>query len=113
LVVVSSAEFLDDLIFKISQSVSGDRYQSNLQMVQNMVDWATEDADMLAIRARGTTSRLFIPLPEIAQKAFEWGNYIMAIVALAVVGAVWTMRRRGEQPMVLIAPDTARDAEAK
>ncbi len=113
LVVVSSAEFLDDLIFNISQSVSGDRYQSNLQMVQNMVDWATEDADMLAIRARGTTSRLFLPLSELGQKIFEWGNYLVAFLALVVVGVVWTMRRRGERPMALIAPDTARNAEAK
>ena len=54
LIVVSSAEFLDDTVLGISQNLSRDRYLYNLQLVLNAVDWAVEDEDLLSIRSRGT-----------------------------------------------------------
>jgi ABC-2 type transport system permease protein len=102
LVVVGSAEFVDDLVFNISASLSRDRYLNTLQFVQNVVDWSVEDLDLLAIRSRGTTSRLLSPTAESQQSFWEVANYVVALLALGGIGLVWNIRRRNEQPIELV-----------
>jgi ABC-2 type transport system permease protein len=104
LVVVGSAEFVDDLVFNISSNLSRDRYLNTLQFVQNVVDWSVEDLELLAIRSRGTTSRLLSPTVESQQSFWEGANYVVALLALVAIGAVWNVRRRNEEPMELIPP---------
>ena len=53
LVVIGSAEFLNDIVFDLSARVSGDRFLNSLKFIQNAVDWAVEDEELLSIRARG------------------------------------------------------------
>ena len=105
LLVVGSAEFLDDIVFKISSSLTRDRYLNSLQFVKNAVAWATEDLDLLSIQARGTTARVLKPLAETEESFWEIVNYVAALVALLVLSGVTTMRRRNEQPLPLIPPD--------
>jgi ABC-2 type transport system permease protein len=100
LVVVGSAEFLDDVVLEISRSQSQDRYLHNLQFVQNAVDWAVEDEDLLSIRSRGTFTRLLNPLTRAEQSFWEALNYGFALLGLIVVGVFWYMRRRNEEPMI-------------
>jgi ABC-2 type transport system permease protein len=100
LVVIGSAEFLDDVVLDISRSQSQDRYLNNLQLVQNAVDWAVEDEDLLSIRSRGTFTRLLDPLTRAEQMFWEVLNYGFALLGLIAVGVFWYMRRRNEEPMI-------------
>jgi ABC-2 type transport system permease protein len=104
LVVIGSAEFIDDVVLDLSRSLSADRYLYNLQLVQNAVDWAVEDEDLLSIRSRGTYARLLNDLDAGQHSFWEGLNYALGLVALVAVGVVWHLRRRGEEPMELVVP---------
>jgi ABC-2 type transport system permease protein len=101
LVVIGSAEFVDDAVMRISSSVSGQRYLNSLQLMQNAVDWSVEDLDLLGIRARGTQTRLLEPLDSVQESTWEFANYAVALVALAAIALFWYLRRRNEKPMAL------------
>ncbi len=100
LVVVGSAEFLDDVVLDISRSLSQDRYLHNLQFLQNAVDWSVEDEDLLTIRSRGTYARLLRPLGETEQVRWEVLNYVVALLGLIGIGVLWRMRQRNEEPIL-------------
>jgi len=102
LVVIGSAEFLDDVVFNISSSLNRDRYLNSLQLVQNAVAWSSEDLDLLGIRSRGTSARVLVPLTESRQSFWEIANYVVALLALLAVGLTGMARRRNEQPMELL-----------
>jgi ABC-2 type transport system permease protein len=104
LVVVGSAEFLDDLVFDLSARLGGERYRNNLKLLQNAVAWSTEDLDLLTIRAGGTSARVLRPLSAGRQSFWEAANYVAALLALVVLGLVTNSRRRNEEPMELIPP---------
>jgi ABC-2 type transport system permease protein len=99
LVVIGSAEFIDDIVLDISSQLSPDRYLYNLQFLQNVVDWSVEDQDLLGIRSRGTFARLLEPLEQDDQSLWEGLNYGLALIALVAIGGVWTWRRRRQRPM--------------
>jgi ABC-2 type transport system permease protein len=107
LVVVGSAEFLDDVVLEISRSLSQDRYLHNLQFLQNAVDWSVEDEDLLAIRSRGTYARLLRPLGETAQVRWEVFNYVVALLGLIGIGVLWQMRQRNEAPILPVEDGAA------
>ncbi len=102
LVVIGSAEFIDDAVLELSRNLSADRYLQNLQLVQNAVDWSVEDDDLLSIRSRGTYARLLNDLDRGQQSFWEGLNYALVVVSLVAVGVVWHLRRRGEEPMELV-----------
>jgi ABC-2 type transport system permease protein len=102
LVVIGSAEFVDDVVFSISSNLMGDRYLNSLKLVQNCVAWATEDLDLLNIRARGTYARVLEPMGENEQSFWEGANYVVALIALVFIGTVWNARRKSEEPIQLI-----------
>ncbi len=102
LVVLGSAEFIDDTVLQISQSASTERYLNNLQLLQNTVDWSVEDEDLLTIRSRGASARLLRPLSTAQQSFWEGLNYVLALAGLLVIGLVWRGRRRREAPMILL-----------
>ena len=104
LLVIGSAEFLDDTVLNFSRSLSADRYLLNLQFLQNSVDWLAEDEDLLSLRSRGTNTRLLKPLDEREQTMWEALNYGVALVALITLGVVWSVRQRSEAPMRLVDP---------
>jgi ABC-2 type transport system permease protein len=102
LVVVGSSEFINDTVISISQSMSQDRFLNSLGFIQNIVDWAVEDEELLVIRSRGSNARLLIPMSRQEQTFWEWLNYGIAFLALIVVSIYGGMRRRKEQPFELI-----------
>jgi ABC-2 type transport system permease protein len=104
LIVIGSGEFLDDFVLRLSSQIIQDRVLNNLQFAQNAVDYAVEDTDLLSIRARGTYTRLLEPLTEDEQSTWEIGNYIVALLALLLIGGGWSFLRRNEQPMELTPP---------
>lgn len=101
LVVVGSNEFLNDVILQLSSRLNQDRYLNNLQFAQNAVDWSVEDLDLLSIRSRGSQARVLKPLTKQEQTFWETFNYIVALLALLVIGAWGYLRRRNERPMAL------------
>ena len=105
LVVVSSAEFLDDVVFELSSNLTQDRYRNSLKLAQNAVAWSTEDTDLLNIRARGSYARVLDPMSEGGQSFWEGANYVAALLAVIVIGFVWKSRQQNEQPIQLIPPD--------
>jgi len=107
LVVLGSAEFLDDIVFQISSQLAGERYLSSLQLVQNAVAWCTEDVDLLDIRARGTYARVLSPLTESEQSLWEGANYAVALAGVVAIGVVGNMRRRRQRPFELVSAEAA------
>jgi len=106
LIVVGSSEFLNDNIFQLASNFDRESQLNALQFIQNTVDWATEDTDLLAIRARGSGARVLDPLTDQQETRWEVLNYAVALIGLAIVGAVWQWRKRAEQPMPLAVPET-------
>jgi len=102
LVVIGSAEFVDDVVLQISSNLTRDRYLNNLQFLQNAVDWSVEDIDLLGIRARGTLTRVLKPMEQREELTWELLNYGMALLALIGIWMIWRARRRSEQPMPLV-----------
>jgi ABC-2 type transport system permease protein len=101
LVVIGSSSFTNDMVLGLSRQVSGDRYTNNLQFVENLVDWAVADVDLLSIRSRGTFARTLVPMEAAERAIFEYGNYGLVVLALGVIIAVTAGRRRRLQPMPL------------
>ena len=110
LVVIGSGDFLNDTVFTISSQLAPERYLNSLQFMQNAVDWAVEDLDLLTIRSRGTSSRVLEPLTPDEQSMWEFANYGFALVALVFIGLWWASRRRAEQPINLL-PNTLETPE--
>ncbi|MBX3010215.1 MAG: Gldg family protein [Caldilineaceae bacterium] len=102
LIVIGSGEFVDDFVLNLSAQLVQDQILNNLQFAQNAVDYSVEDTDLLSIRARGTFTRLLKPLSEGEESGWEYGNYGVALAALVIIGALWYVRRRNEQPMELV-----------
>ena len=105
--VLGSVEFIDDAVLQLSQSLSADRYLQNLQLVQNAVDWAAEDEDLLGIRSRGSYARLLNEMDPSQASVWEVANYALMLVSLVVVGVVSYTRRRAEEPMALVDEEDA------
>ena len=102
LVVLGSAEFIDDAVLELSARLSPDRYLRNLELMQNAVDWSVEDEDLLTIRTRGTYARLLKPLDDSEKALWMWLDYGLSLLALFAIGGVWYLHRRGEEPMELV-----------
>jgi ABC-2 type transport system permease protein len=111
LVVIGSSEFLNDTVFDISSSLNPEGPLHSLQLLQNAVDWSVQDLDLLGIRARGTQARVLEALSPSDERFWEVLNYAVALVILIIIGVLWAMRRRNEQPMTLV-PETAAAKEA-
>jgi ABC-2 type transport system permease protein len=101
LVVVGSAEFINDAVIGISQAVGSDRYLNNLEFLQNIIDWAVEDEELLSIRSRGSHARLLSPLSNREEAFWEMFNYGLALAALLAVSLAGRRRRRWERPLEL------------
>ncbi len=112
MVVVGSSEFVNDNVYQISGSFGGDRFFSNLQFFANAIDWFTEDVSLASIRSRGSAARILPPVAEAAQNRWVLINYAVAIIGLLLIGGVWQIQRRAEQPIELIPPAGERESGA-
>jgi ABC-2 type transport system permease protein len=97
-VVIGSSSFASDELLGLSQRAGAVEVASNLQLVVNAVDWAVEDTDLLAIRARSSRARA-LNVPEGERGSWELWNYLIALFALVGVVVVARMRRRAAVKM--------------
>ncbi len=96
IIVIGSNEFLSDRNIQLLGSISGMVYQGSMQLIQNAVDWALEDAGLVSIRSRGHFNRTLPPTSRETQSGFEYLNYAAAVFGLFIVSllAYWSRRRR-------------------
>jgi ABC-2 type transport system permease protein len=97
-VVFGSGDFINDTFLELSQSMSEERYLSNLQFVQNAIDWAVKDEGLLKLRGRTIYVRLLDPMSDSRQQLWEYMNYGVMIVGLLIIGILWSLKKRAEKP---------------
>jgi ABC-2 type transport system permease protein len=100
LVVIGSSAFVSDDILGLSQQLGADLAAANVQLVQNAVDWALVDTDLLAIRSRASAVRA-LTVPEGERGRWEWINYGIAFLGLGLVVLATWLRRRAVKPLAL------------
>jgi ABC-2 type transport system permease protein len=82
---------------------------NNFALVQNMVDWAVADTDLLSIRSRGNHTRL-LDVRSDSVGRWEWLNYGIVVLGLGIVVGVNALRRRTLVPIELDARSGAAGA---
>lgn len=102
LIVIGSSAFASDMVLELSRYLTQERYLTSLQLVQNAVDWAVEDLDLLAIRARGTVTRVLQPMSQQQQTIWETANYLIALLALVGIFAAWRWHKRRHTPTLTL-----------
>ena len=110
LAVIGSSDFLNDDVLNISRQTGSDRFLNSLRLVQNLVDWAVADVDLLTIRSRGSYARTLLPMEDGERTRWELLNYGIALVALFALIALAAMRRRSIRPL-LVTKSGARGGE--
>jgi ABC-2 type transport system permease protein len=100
LAVVGSSSFVSDEVLNLAQQTQSGEARSNLQFVENLVDWAVADVDLLEIRSSGSFART-LSVAEDARSKWEYINYGLAILALGLVMGWNAYRRRTLAPMTL------------
>ena len=93
LIVIGSASFLADQTVRMVGSADGMIYGNSNQLMANLVDWAVEDRSLVGIRARGHFNRTLEPMEADQQRIWEYVNYALALVGLALVFGLSRQRR--------------------
>ncbi len=101
LTVVASSSFINDMVLQLSRQVAGERFQANLQLIENLVDWSVADVDLLSIRSSGTFARTLLPMEPETRAMYEYANYGVVVMALVVIVALTFGRRRRLTPITL------------
>ncbi|MCB1864783.1 MAG: Gldg family protein [Chromatiales bacterium] len=85
LVLIGSGSMLGDTALDLAAQATGTRYLKPVNLIENIIDWSLEDRSLLALRGRAQFSRLLDPVGRDAQMAWEYGNYLVALLGLALV----------------------------
>ncbi len=100
LVVIGSSAMASDDMIGLSSQLGGTAGADNLQFVQNAVDWALADTDLLSIRAHSSSARA-LTVPEGSRTKWEVINYVIALLGLVAVVLISWLRRRSVRPFDL------------
>lgn len=85
IMVFASNDFLRDQITQMAGSATGTAYLAPFQLMANAVDVALDDTGLLSIRSRGQFNKTLPPMENSSQKFWEYLNYVLAAVAIAIV----------------------------
>jgi ABC-2 type transport system permease protein len=85
LILFASNEFITDDTVQITSMVNGSQYTNALQLVENSLDWSTEDRSLLSIRSRGHFARTLDPLTDTQKQRWEILNYLFALLGLLLI----------------------------
>ena len=100
IVVVGSSSFVTDELLELSQQAGAEYVANNVELVQNMVDWAVADTDLLTIRSRGSHTRL-LEVADESRGKWESVNYGIVILGLGIIVMMGVLRRRTLVPIEL------------
>ena len=105
IILFSSNTFLEDQILHMSGAASGNEYVNSQQLIANTVDWSLEDSGLLSIRSRNHFNRTLPPMERDEQLFWEYLNYALAILMVALVGLFqwWRKRARNQYYKELLA----------
>ena len=103
LVVFGSAGFIDDFALQLSSRLTQDYVVNNLRLLQNAVDWSVEDTDLLAIRSRGSATRVLIPMDTNQQTFWEISIYVTEAILLFGLYAFWQIRKRKNKSISILS----------
>lgn len=105
LIVFGSNDMFSDAISQLVGGAQGTEYLNNLQLLANTVDWATADPALLEIRARSQFNRTLPPLDQHQQQFWEYLNYGLVLVLIALIALVQKLlqRRRLQRLHSLVA----------
>jgi len=90
LVVVAASSFGSDLMLDLASQGLNTVYTAPVDALLNAVDWATEDPGVVALRGKTQFANTLHPLTASAQSLWEYANYALAALGLALV---WGWRR--------------------
>ena len=95
LVVIAANDFARDVVVNLTSQALGTQYTRQLELIQNAVDWSLQDAALLSIRSRASFARTLTPMSHEMQLFWEYLNYGLALVGLALVWLWrWLYQRR-------------------
>ncbi len=107
LVVLGASDMVSDLMLQLAAQPGGEVHRSNLQLVQNLIDWSVEDTDLLAIRSSGAFARTLRPVSEDEARAYEAGTVALSAGMLGVATLLPARRRRRVRPLGVPAGKTS------
>ncbi len=110
LVVFGSPSFVNDMVLGISRQTGGERIATNLQLVENVIDWSVSDTDLLSIRSRGTFARTLASKPADDRRMWELGAYGLVVLALGLIIALTAGGRRRMRQIDLVGEAPRRGA---
>jgi ABC-2 type transport system permease protein len=99
LAVLGSSELVSDIILQLAGQPGGEVHRGNLQLLQNLVDWSTEDTDLLGIRSAGAFARTLDPTTDEERDLWTWAQVGVAFALLAGVALVARSGRAGIQSL--------------
>ncbi len=105
LVLISSNAFARDAALNLTSQGMGTRYTRPQELIENAIDWSLEDAALLSIRSRASFARTLAPMEHDTQLFWEYLNYAMSLLGLALVWLWqrWLRKRRQAQCMMILA----------
>jgi ABC-2 type transport system permease protein len=98
IVVFGSSAFVSDDMLGLADQLDSDFAKSNLELVQNAVDWTLADTELLAIRSRTLATRAITMSPD-ARGKWIVANGAIALAGLVLVVVLAWLRRRAVLPL--------------
>ena len=94
LILFSSNDFLKDRVAQMTGSANGTSSLSNFQLLNNAIDWSLDESGLNQIRSRGHFNRTLPTLSKKAQLVMEYGNYVVILALIFLVGLVQTLAKK-------------------
>ena len=92
LVLLGSGTALGDTALDLAAKATGTRYLKPVRFVENAIDWSIEDRGLLALRGQGHYARMLAPVGQEGQRFWEYLNYGLALLGLALAWGVHRWR---------------------
>ena len=100
LVVIGNEAFVSDLVAQALGTGDSGFFAENLAFMQNLIDWANLDDDLIGIRSRVAGSRRLVAVERDREMLLESANYLLPLAALLGLGSWRLWRRRHVAPLV-------------